>query len=644
MTKAATGVALATIGAMYADAKFLIRHDVTHGALVPISTAAQKFTEERFRGGEPLIYHDFEHWAKNPKTADNIFLIFENRTYTYIQFYNLIGRVGNWLIQEYGIQRGEIVALDGGNSPEYLMLWFGIEAIGANAAFVNCNLTKEPLTHCVTLCECRYLLADTDIRHLVEPCTDKLAEHNCKIVYYDPKLLSSLDTYSTEIPKSRYLGTLPGDTSCLLYTSGTTGLPKATIMSRARELNTGRGTALYLGLSQKSKYQRDKSSDRMYTCLPLYHGAAHGLAFTPSIYAGTTVVMSRKFSHNTFWPEVHASKANIIQYVGELARYLVNAPPRADKLDITHNVHSAWGNGMRPDVWEKFRTRFHVPIINELYAATDGIGSAFNYNGGPFGANSIAKRGLLWRLLNAKNEKRVRMDPDTEEIVRDPNTGFAIECKDGEPGQAVYRMIDQARVDTFFRGYYGNTSATTNRWTTDLFEKGDKWFKSGDMLKQNADGTVVFVDRLGDTFRWKSENVSTNEVADIFGHHPQIAENTVVGVQIPHADGRCGLAVVVFREGVNEETVDWRGLTKHAVTTLPRYAVPLFVRVVKGLEVTGTWKVQKGKLRAEGVDLDKISQGPNAQDKLFWLPPGGDSYVPFRKREWEELKGGRVKL
>lgn len=629
---------------MYADAKFLIRHDLTHGALVPLSTAAQKFTEERTRQNRLLVFNNFEQWASNPETAKNIFLIFEGRTFTYSQFYEQIGRVANWLIKEYGIQRDEIICLDGGNSPEYVMLWFAIEAAGAVPAFINCNLTREPLLHCVTLCKSRFLFADTDIRHLVDPCADKLTSNDCKIVYYDSSLLSSLDAYPTSVSPDRYRGTLPGDTSCLLYTSGTTGLPKATILSRARELNTGRGTALYLGLSQKSKFQPDRSSDRIYSCLPLYHGAAHGLCFTPSIAAGTTVILARKFSHTTFWPDVHASKANIVQYVGELARYLVNGPPRADKLDITHNVHQAWGNGMRPDVWERFRTRFHIPVVNELYAATDGVGSSFNYNGGPFGANSIAKRGLLWHVLNSKNEKRIRMDTDTEEIIRDPNTGFAIECKIGEPGQVVYRLVDQARADMYFRGYHANQKASSARWITDLFEKGDKWFKSGDMHRANADGTINFVDRLGDTFRWKSENVSTNEVADIFGQHPQIAETTVVGVQIPHADGRCGLAVIVPRDGINEANIDWAGLTKHAVETLPRYAVPIFVRVVKGLEVTGTWKVQKGKLRAEGVDLDLISQGPNAQDKLFWLPPGGRVYVPFRKREWDELKGGRVKL
>lgn len=632
---------------MYADAKFLIRHDLASGSLANVSTAAQKFIEERMKDNRMLIYHNFEYWASNAKTAENIFLVFEDRTYTYKQFFEQIGRVANWLIQEFDIQKHEIVAIDGGNSPEYLLLWFGLEAVGACPAFINCNLTKEPLIHSVKLCESRYVIADEDVRNLVDPCADQLASNNVRISYYNQSLFESFANsgkYATRPPKDRTTNFLPDDTCSLIYTSGTTGLPKGTIMLRGRELNTGRGVSLYLGLSQQSKYRSDRGPDMMYTCLPLYHGAAHGLCVTPSIHAGTTVVLSRKFSHRTFWPEVHASKANILQYVGELCRYLVNIPPRADALDRTHSLHMAWGNGMRPDVWEKFRQRFNIPVINELYAATDGLGGSFNYNAGPFGVNAIGKRGLIWHLLNNKNEKRIKMDVDTEEIARDPVTGFAIEVGLGEPGQVVHKLVDPSLKDTLFKGYYNNPAASGKRWEKDLFEKGDIWFKSGDMMRQEADGTVYFVDRLGDTFRWKSENVSTNEVADVFGRHPSIAETNVVGVQVPHADGRCGLAAVVLAEGVTEQNVDWAGLARHAIQTLPRYAVPIFVRVVKELDYTGTFKIQKGKLKAEGVDLDKIKNGPQSSDSIYWLPPGGTAYVPFAKKEWEELKGGRVKL
>ncbi|KAK5101786.1 hypothetical protein LTS08_004245 [Lithohypha guttulata] len=640
LTTAAAGLAAATLGAMYADAKFLIRHDLTSGSLANLSTAAVKFTEERMKDDRMLVYHNFEHWAQH--TPNSIFLVFEDRTYTYKQFFQQIGRVGNWLLQELDIQKHEIVAIDGGNTPEYLMLWFGLESIGACPAFINCNLTKDPLVHSVKICESRYLIAEEDVRSLVEPCRTQLEANGIKIAYYNETFLKSL-TYGTATPADRRSGILPTDTSGLIYTSGTTGLPKGTVMLRGRELNVGRGTSLYLGLSQKSKTRKDRGPDRMYTCLPLYHGAAHGLCLTPSIHAGTTVVLSRKFSHSKLWPEVHASGSNILQYVGELCRYLVNAPSRPDKLDRTHQVTMAWGNGMRPDVWEPFRQRFNIPIINELYAATDGLGGSFNYNAGPFGVNAIGKRGLIWHLANHKNEKRIKMDVDTEEITRDPTTGFAIECAPGEPGQVVHRLVDQSTKDYIFKGYYNNKEASEKRWIYNLFEKGDMWFKSGDMQRQDPDGAVYFVDRLGDTFRWKSENVSTNEVADVFGQYPSIAETNVVGVQIPHADGRCGLAAIVLADGVTEENMNWRGLAAHAVGSLPRYAVPIFVRVMKQLDYTGTFKIQKGKLKQQGVDMGKL-EAAGEKDNVYWLPPNGNAYVPFRRKEWEELKAGRVKL
>jgi acyl-CoA synthetase (AMP-forming)/AMP-acid ligase II len=231
-------------------------------------------------------------------------------------------------------------------------------------------------------------------------------------------------------------------------------------MLTGRDLNTGRSVAQYLNL---------KPGDRMYTALPLYHGAGHGLCVTPSIHAGSAVILSRKFSHKTFWPEVHASDANIIQYVGELCRYLVNAPPHP--LERKHKAHMAWGNGMRPDVWEAFRQRFNIPVINELYAATDGLGSSFNYNQGEFGRNAIGLRGIIWHMRNAKNEVRVKMHVATEQILRDKN-GFAMKVDVNEPGEVLHKM-DPEMAKAAFAGYYKNKDASNKRWIRDVFEKGD---------------------------------------------------------------------------------------------------------------------------------------------------------------------------
>ena len=278
-------------------------------------------------------------------------------------------------------------------------------------------------------------------------------------MYYDEESISGLKD-ETSLPEHLRKGWKATDMSSLIYTSGSTGLPKAVILKRGRELMVGQSMSRYLRL---------KPSDRYYSCMPLYHGAAHALLVTTSIHAGSIVVLGRKFSHHRFWPEVRASKANIIQYVGELCRYLVNAPP--SPLDKEHNVEMAFGNGLRPDIWEKFRERFGIPVINEVYAATDGIGASFNENKGDFTKFAIGKRGLIYRMLRASVEVLVKIDPDTEDILRDEN-GFAIKCKIGEPGEVIHQINPQKR-NAAFHGYFKNKAAGDKRMIKDVFRKGD---------------------------------------------------------------------------------------------------------------------------------------------------------------------------
>ena len=349
--------------------------------------------------------------------------------------------------------------------------------------------------------------------------------------------------------------------------------------------------------------------------------------------------LGRKFSHKTFWPEVSASGANNLQYVGELCRYLVNAPPHP--LERKHKVQMAWGNGMRPDVWEKFRQRFNIPVINELYAATDGLGPTFNRNCGEFGRNAIGVRGLLWNWKMGGNEVRARIDPDTEDIVKD-SKGWVIKARVNEPGEVLHKVDPNLKEQTF-KGYYNNEIATGKRMMEDVFEPGDLWFRSGDVMRQDADGRVFFVDRLGDTFRWKSENVSTNEVADVLGQFDQIAEASVYGVAVPNADGRCGCAMLVLREGLAVDSLNCADLGKHVLSRLPRYAVPIFLRVAPQLSYTGTFKIQKGQAKREGVDMDLIEQS-GAKDRVYWLPPHSISYTPYSQKDWAALKSGEVQL
>ncbi|KAI1337140.1 fatty-acyl-CoA synthase [Xylariaceae sp. FL0016] len=584
---------------------------------------------KQVQSGRILMYHTFEDRAASQQ-KDDLFLIFEDRQWTYKEFFEALQPVGNWLLKDLGIQKGEVVAVDGTNSPEYLMLWFALEAIGACPAFLNCNLTAKPLVHSIKLSGARYVLADTDIRDLIAPVEEQLAAESVRTVYYNEDIVKTFKD-TEKLPKPRQQGLDLMGMSSLMYTSGTTGLPKGVIIGRMRELTILHSTQRYLGL---------KPGDRMYTCLPLYHAAAHGLCTVPCLGGGSTVVLARKFSHKTFWRDVHASKANIIQYVGELCRYLVNAPP--SPLDKGHNVRMAWGNGMRPDVWERFRERFGIECINELYGASDGVGFMANANRGDYTRNALALRGPIWHLLNGRSEKRILIDPDSQEVLRGQD-GFAIEVKTDEPGEMISRM-NAEDPDMGTPAYYQNQGATLKRRIRDVFAKGDMWYRSGDLFRQDADGRLFFVDRLGDTFRWHSENVSTNEVSDVVGLSPQIAEANVYGVLVPNADGRAGCAAVVPTGG----QVDWQALAAHCSANLPRYAVPIFVRLVKELEYTGTMKMQKGRLRSEGIELDSIEKAAKekgeAVDTMYWLPPGGSAYVPFLKRDLQELKAGRVRL
>ncbi|KAH9889122.1 fatty-acyl-CoA synthase [Xylariomycetidae sp. FL2044] len=585
----------------------------------------------RSRQNKCLVYNVLEERAAT-KTANHVFLKFEGRQWTFAEFVEALQPVGNWLMKELGVQKGEVVAVDGGNSPELMMLWFALEAIGATPAFINCNLTSKALVHCIKISGARYVLADVDVRDLVSPVEQELTDGGIRPIYYSPAFFVTLSDM-TRLPSSRQTDIGPLDPSCLLFTSGTTGMPKAIVLTRVRELSMLKYNAAMEHLGPGSS---------MYTCLPLYHGTAHCLCAIPVIGTGATMVLSRKFSHKTFW-YVHASKANTIQYVGELCRYLVNAPPST--LDRGHNVKAAWGNGMRSDVWDKFRERFGIEIIHELYAASDGMGSSVNKNRGEFSRYAIGVRGPLWSFLNGGTEKMVRIDPETQDIIRGPD-GFAYECGTDEPGEALFKLNPKDPE----RGqppYHNNKDAGAKRRVTDVFAKGDLWFRSGDLFRWDADGRYYFVDRLGDTFRWRSENVSTNEVSDVVGEFPQVAESNVYGVLVPNADGRAGCAAIVPRQG-DASSLDWKGLAEHCHEKLPRYAVPVFVRVARQLEYTGTMKLQKSRLRSEGIDLDVVEKAAMEKgedvDVMYWLPPGASVYVPFTKKDYQELKGGSVRL
>ena len=378
--------------------------------------------------------------------------------------------------------------------------------------------------------------------------------------------------------------------------------------------------------------------------MPLYHSSAAILGFCSTLCIGSTLVIGHKFSTKTFWKEVRESNATIIQYVGETCRYLLAAPPQIDpvtgeNLDKKHKVRIAFGNGLRPDIWNRFKERFGIETIAEFYAATEGTSGSWNLSSNDFARGAIGRNGTLASALLGPQIAIVQLDWETEEPWRDPQTGLCKRVPRGDPGELLYK-VDAANISAKFQGYFNNPSATASKIMRDVLAKGDAWFRTGDVVRWDVEGRWFFNDRIGDTFRWKSENVSTSEVAEALGTHPAVAEANVYGVELPHHDGRAGCAAVIFASGAGDEDVSAAlldSVAAHATKSLPRFAVPLFLRVMTEMKATGNNKQQKHVLRLQGVEPGKVGG-----DRLFWLK--GGRYVAFGEREWEELKAGRVRL
>jgi acyl-CoA synthetase (AMP-forming)/AMP-acid ligase II len=406
----------------------------------------------------------------------------------------------------------------------------------------------------------------------------------------------------------------------LIYTSGTTGLPKAALCSHGR---IATATFVWTRICGFNK------NDRIYTPMPIYHSSAAFLCLGVAFRSGACMIIGRKFSASRFFQEVRKYDATVVQYIGEIARYLLAVPPHPD--DKNHRVRLAYGNGMRPDVWEKFRERFGINHVFEFYASSEGNGALLNYNTGPFGAGAVGRFGWLARTVRP-DFRIFRVDAITEDVVRGTN-GLCQECEADEPGEFMMR-INEARAASQFQGYAGNAEATKKKILRDVKVKGDAWFRSGDLMRRDADGFYWFGDRMGDTFRWRSENVSTAEVSAVLGE--KIAEANVYGVLVPNHDGRAGCAAIPRDVAA---TMDLAALAQHARKALPKYSVPLFLRIVPTMEATGTVKQLKVALRNQGIEHAQC--GP---DPLYWLPPSAKAYIPFEPQDLEAIKAGKVKL
>jgi fatty-acyl-CoA synthase len=566
-----------------------------------------------------LACDDFE--AAVDKHAGATAVIFEGRSITYRDLDAMANRFAHWA-KGRGMRRGDTVALFMNNRIEYLACWIGLSKVGVITALINHNLTGATLAHCLNVSGASNIVVDAELADAVEEVRGQLTRNAMLWVLgmapgEETSDRRGLDTAikgasGVRPDKSARSNLTPRDTALYIFTSGTTGMPKAAKIAHARVMLYMRAFAGATAATEK---------DRIYCVLPLYHATGGLCAVGAAFLNGGTLVLRRRFSATQFWTDVSEQGCTMFVYIGELCRYLVNCPEH--ELERSHKLRLAFGNGLRPDVWRTLQQRFNIPQVLEFYGSTEGNVSAFNFDGR---AGSI---GRVPRYLRRKfNLRLIRYDLEAEELMRNAN-GQYIECRPGEVGELIGRIADTPREA--FTGY-ADKAASESRIIRDVFEKGDAWFLTGDLMRQDSDGYLYFVDRIGDTFRWKGENVSTTEVAERLAEAPGVKEVNVYGVAVGELEGKAGMASLVTGEGFDIKT-----FAEHVERELPVFARPLFVRIQRDLATTGTFKYRKVDLAHEGFDLERV------KDPIWFRDPE-KGYVKLTARLRTKILAGEAKL
>ncbi|KAJ3596395.1 hypothetical protein NHX12_002802 [Muraenolepis orangiensis] len=552
------------------------------------------------------IVDRFSDTAK--KHPSKTFVHFEGRAYSYAEVERRSNQVANALRSHVGLKAGNAVALFSGNDPEFVWTWLGLAKLGCAAALLNSNIRSKSLLHCFSCCGAKVIIASSELKDAVEEVLPALLEKGISVY-----LLA--DTCSTEgivalnekisqaseqpVPRNLRASITIKSTAIYIYTSGTTGLPKAAVVTHER-IWTASFIMAVSGVT---------SDDVLYVNLPLYHSM--------------TFVLKRKFSASQFWEDCRKHNVTVMQYIGETMRYLCNTPRRLNEKK--HTVKFAIGNGIRTDIWTEFLNRFGNIQVRELYGATEGNIGFINYTSkiGVVGRVNPVHRRFFPYLI-------IKFDIEKEEPVRN-SEGLCIEAAKGETGLLVGAITKISP----FSGYAGNQQQTEKKRLSDVLKKGDLYFNSGDLLCIDHENFVFFQDRVGDTFRWKGENVATSEVGDILMNADCIFEANVYGVKVEGHEGRTGMAAVTLKE---EKAFDCADAYKQVTHYLPAYARPIFIRVQNCLELTGTFKLKKVKLVEEGFDPSVIT------DPLYFLDAQRKSYVPLTEQIYTEICAGAVKL
>lgn len=566
-----------------------------------------------------LVCDDWEEAVD--KFADHVAVQDDRGSVTYRELDAMANRFGHWA-QSRRLKRGDTIALVMLNRVEYLAAWIGFSKVGVATALINTNLSGHALAHCLSISNASQVVTDADCWRKVEEARP-YAGRNLMLWVLGLADEDEADERrgldkpvrggsSVRPARSARAGLTNRDTALYIYTSGTTGLPKAAKITHAR-------ARTYMRAFAGATFATEK--DITFNVLPLYHSTGGLVGIGPALLNGGKLILRKRFSATHFWPDVKASGATLFVYIGELCRYLVNCPEHADER--SHKLRMAFGNGLRPDVWDDFQKRFGVPEILEFYGSTEGNVSLFNFDGKP-GAIGRAPNFLKKQI----NFRLVRFDIDTELPSRGAN-GLCELARPGEVGEAIGQIGDDIRHA--FSGY-ADKAASEKKILRDVFVRGDRWFRTGDLMKQDAEGYVYFIDRIGDTYRWKGENVSTAEVEQRLADAPGVLEVIAYGVPVPGHEGKAGMvALVVDGKFGARAFADW------VEQELPIYARPAFVRLIKSAETTGTFKYRKIDLVADGFDPEKVD-GP------LYVRGGKSGYTKLSDTARQAILDGETRL
>ncbi len=547
------------------------------------------------------------------RQGDRPALVSDLESLNYRALSERINRYARWAIVA-GIKPGDAVCLIMPTRPDYVAAWLGISRVGGVVALINTKLVGQSLAQCINVAGADHIILAEELADVFEAARPQLAR--ASRVWMDASLdavLAELD--GGPLSQAERRDVTINDRALLIYTSGTTGLPKAASVSHRRILNWG---GWFAGLTDA------KPDDRLYNCLPLYHSVGGIVAPCSMLFAGASVALAEKFSAKNFWSDLVRFDCTLFQYIGELCRYLLKAP--VSEFENQHRLRLACGNGLRGDIWEEFQSRFAIPRILEFYAATEGNFSLYNVEGKPGAIGRIPP--LLAHRFPASI---VKVDAEHGAPLRD-DSGLCIACARGEVGEAIGRIGTADEGGGRFEGYTDHAE-TDKKILRDVYAKGDAWFRTGDLMKLDEQGFFHFVDRVGDTFRWKGENVATGEVNDAIRECAGVLDATTYGVEVAGTDGRAGMAAIVTAEGF-----DFTNFAAHLAHRLPSYAHPLFVRVSASLDTTETFKQKKHLLMREGFDPAVVG------DPLYFKDPQSGEYRPLAMEVLARIAEGKIRL